>query len=92
MDGAGRRQRANNRLDGVPKEGGIRRRVRQRDARGQVVDQDSVRAENQMSEGRDAVLRGEQDNDRPMVKLVSMAEAQRLKARRAVGRERDRWR
>ena len=94
MDGPRGRERADDRLNRVPKGGAesLNRRVRQGNTRGQVMYQKPIRAKNQMGKARDAILWRKQDHNRPMMQLVSMAKAQRFEARRTVCLERDDWR
>ena len=56
------------------------------------MNQEPVRAKDQMGKAHDLVLRGKQDYSRPVVELIPMTKAQRLEARRAVSRGRDYWR
>ena len=60
VDGPRGRKRANDCLNRVPEGGAesLHRRVRQGNARGQVMYQKPIRAKNQVGKARDAVLRG----------------------------------
>ena len=91
MYGPRGREGADDRLYGIP-EGGAEshdRRMRQGNAWGQMMYQKPVRAKNQVGKARDAVLRGKQNHDRPMMHLVTMAKAQRFEARRPTRPEGD---